>query len=699
MRRVLAGFAHRALTSWVFRATASIILLWLVARKLDLASLRALLVQVHWGWLLAACAVMLAGRALSVTRVIVLVRAKGAAFDPREVGRIVLGSEFFGAFLPTSIGGDTIRVYGLRRHTADTGVAVSAVLLERATGVAALLLFGVAGTLWAWPLLRDHRVLWAALIPSALGLAALAAMLNDRWVSALARRAGSHGDRWAGKALEWQHAVRSYRHHPVALAEVCGLSLAIQSLRIASVYLVGRALGAQEPLVYFAAFVPIILLLSMLPISIGGLGVRENGFVHLFGQVGMVPATAFSMSILAHALSVLAHMPGGLWVVWGRRRVLDAKHPHGPLNSAPRVLWLQDKLGYGDRVHGGGRYCLTVWPMFRRDELVPVILRATNGEVARQFSEKGLSFRQLRTGSFSLWTLWRLIRLIRQERVTVLHLHGYGAALYGRLGGWITRRPVIIHQHDTQAVPWYGRLSDRWLGRLTSRAIAVSESVKAFCVTERALPPERVTVIHNAVPAPEFLSDEAGRRWRQEAGIPAAAKLIGSITRFYPEKGTTFLIAAMPLILQQVPEARLVLWGDGPERPQLEAQVRSCGLADRVRFAGFVPDAARYLTLLDCFVLPSCSEGSPFVLFEALAAGRPIVATGVGGIPELVRDGQEALLVPPRDAQALAEALIRVLRDEALAGQLGRAAKRVSERYTVERHVAALRRLYETVIS
>ena len=320
-------FANRALFSWGLRAVTSAALLWYVARKVDLQSVIRLVDGARWSWLAAAFAVMLVSRGLSVRRMVLLMQASRKRFHAKEVGRIVLGSEFFGAFLPSSIGGDGLRIYGLRRHTADTNAAASAVFLERGIGVLALLAFGSAGTLWARPRMSDHALFLAAFAPSCAALAIAFAALNERWVSWLL---GWGGERWTQALRQWQQAVRAYRRYPAVLAEVVAISLLIQLLRIVCVYLSALTLGATLPFAYYLAFVPLILLISMLPVTIGGLGIRENAFVHTFAPFGMAPATAFGVSITAHAVSTLAHAPGGLWAVWARGRTAHAV-PQEPL--------------------------------------------------------------------------------------------------------------------------------------------------------------------------------------------------------------------------------------------------------------------------------------------------------------------------------------------------------------------------------
>ena len=690
--------SQRRVTSWVLRAAASAVLLWLLMRRLDLSHVGGLLRHMQVGWLAAALGVMLVSRVLSCLRLIILVRAKGIPYDAKIVSRIVLAAEFYGAFLPTSIGGDAVRLVGLTRHTAKGIEAGSAVFVERAIGVFGLLVFGVIGTLWAWPRLHDHAILWAALAPSVVGLLVAAAAMKERWASFVLRWSGLLRVPWAGKLLAWQQAVRAYRRQPLVVVQVLAVTLGIHFLRILAVYLAAVALGAALPFAPVLAFVPLILLISLLPISVGGFGVRENAFVHCFGQVGASPAMAFSISIVAHTLSVIAHIPGGLWSVWDTGQRAPAAAPRRPADRRLRVLWLSDKLGYGDRLHGGGRYFLTVVPALRDVHVIPVALRSTNG-LARQFEDHGIQLRELHQARFDPRTFFALVRLIRTEQVDLLQVHGYGASTFGRLAGWLTGRPVILRQSDSDPAPWQARVADFVCSPLTARVIVVSKSVQRFCVAKRFIPLHKVTVLPNPVTPKPVAAPEELQRLRDAWRLSPDAKIVGSVTRFHPVKGVEYLVEAMPDVARAVPAAHLVLWGDGPGREQLEARAQTLGVAHRVHFAGYQPDATRYLPLVDCFVLPSLSEGTPNAVLEALTVGRPVVATAAGGTPEIVRDQEEALLVPPRDHQALARSIIRVLNDAALATRLGQAALAASRRFAIERYTADLCRLYQGLVS
>ena len=310
--------------AWCFRAGISGFLLWLILRKLDLASIVVLLRGIHWGWLAAGFGGLVINRWLAVSRMIILVKAKGIPFEPRVLAQIVLGSQFYGQFLPTSVGGDVLRVYSLSRHTENATESASAVLVERALGVVALLMLGMLGAVWAWPHLRDHRILWLALLPSSLGILAGRIALDERLVAAVTRWLDLRGHRWARTPFAWLKAIRAYGHHRAAMNQVLLASLAMHFFRVMAVYCSARALGSPLPFVYYAAIVPLILLTSQMPISIGGWGVRENLFVHSFAQVGMAPAMAFSMSVVSHLMQVIATVPGGMWSMFSQRREFRA---------------------------------------------------------------------------------------------------------------------------------------------------------------------------------------------------------------------------------------------------------------------------------------------------------------------------------------------------------------------------------------
>jgi glycosyltransferase involved in cell wall biosynthesis len=291
--------------------------------------------------------------------------------------------------------------------------------------------------------------------------------------------------------------------------------------------------------------------------------------------------------------------------------------------------------------------------------------------------------------SFQLLVAWRLARLLRRRRADLLHTHTLAAAnVPARLAGAAARVPVLSHLHiENHFRPATRRLLaslDNLTARAAARLVAVSEETKR-AYERQGYPRGRIDVVYNGVDLPA----NGGYRRNDPARI-------GEIARLCDVKGQRELLQA----LARLPQARLVLAGRDLERggafqDELERESERLGVRERVEF-GFYEDVPALLDTLDVVALPSWTEGLPLVLLEAMARGRPVVATPVGGTPELVTDGQTGLLVPPRDPEALAAALRRVLDDPDLARRLGEAARaRVAERFTAAEQERRMLEIYD----
>jgi glycosyltransferase involved in cell wall biosynthesis len=294
--------------------------------------------------------------------------------------------------------------------------------------------------------------------------------------------------------------------------------------------------------------------------------------------------------------------------------------------------------------------------------------------------------------SFQLGAAWRLAGLLRRRRVDVLHTHTLAAAnVLARLAAAAARVSVVSHlhieNHFRPATRWLLARLDNATARLAARLVAVSEDTKR-AYERQGYPRGRIEVVYNGVDLP------ANGDYRRND--PAR---IGEVARLCDVKGQRELLQA----LARLPEARLVLAGrdleqGGAFQDELERESERLGIRERVEF-GFHEDVPALLETLDVVALPSWTEGLPLVLLEAMARGRPVVATPVGGTPELVTDGETGLLVPPRDPEALAEALRRVLDDPDLARRLGEAARaRVAERFTAAEQERRMLALYDDVV-
>jgi len=264
------------------------------------------------------------------------------------------------------------------------------------------------------------------------------------------------------------------------------------------------------------------------------------------------------------------------------------------------------------------------------------------------------------------------------------------------VGAFLLGVPTVVTQQLYVQLP---SRSEAWTEKLVSlvvgRYLAVSRHVQRL-MQERVLLPRRVEVVPNAVRIASVPIMEADDRLRRQLPGAFERAVVLTLARLDEQKGLLTLVRAAAY----VPDARFVIAGEGPQRPQLEALIRSLGLHDRVHLLGHRPDVAGLLTACDVFVLPSRFEGLPVALLEAMAAGRPVIATDIGGTDEIVRHEDTGLLVPADDAGALAAAITRVLSDPVLARRIGAAGReRVLQEYSADPLIARLRAVYSELAS
>jgi glycosyltransferase involved in cell wall biosynthesis len=292
--------------------------------------------------------------------------------------------------------------------------------------------------------------------------------------------------------------------------------------------------------------------------------------------------------------------------------------------------------------------------------------------------------------------------LIRKFRADLLLCHGYKADLVGRPAARLVGIPVVAVSRgwtgESFKVRWYDRIDRLFLHRM-DRVVCVSER-QAEKVRAAGVPDLKVRVIRNAARPDAFRRPDPVMRRHMESLFPSSgSRIVLMAGRLSPDKGVHVLIDAIPAVLAQAPDARFILCGDGVQRPELERQVGSLRLNDVVVFAGFRNDLDSWMPNADLFVLPSFTEGLPNVLLEAHACGVPVVATAVGGTPELVVDGETGLLVPPGDSAALAAGMTQLLRDDFRRRQMGRSAQnRVREQFTFEVQARGYLELFEELM-
>ena len=288
--------------------------------------------------------------------------------------------------------------------------------------------------------------------------------------------------------------------------------------------------------------------------------------------------------------------------------------------------------------------------------------------------------------------LLALYRLLRRGGFDIVQTHTSKAGFLGRTAARLARVPRILHTpHGHVFHGYFGPAAtrafialERWAARFTERIITLTD---AEATQHLALgigrPGQFVTIPSGVDLARVRRAAAVARPLRAGLGLEADALLIGVASRLAPVKGLTHLVEAMPEILRRCPRAHLLIAGHGEERPALEAQAASLGVADRVRFLGFREDVEAVIAALDVFALPSLNEGMGRVLIAAMALGVPVVATRVGGVPDVVEDGRQGLLVPPADPAALAEAIAAILGDRMRAAAMGAMGRARAERFSL----------------
>jgi glycosyltransferase involved in cell wall biosynthesis len=364
------------------------------------------------------------------------------------------------------------------------------------------------------------------------------------------------------------------------------------------------------------------------------------------------------------------------------------------------VLQVCDHLGWeGSRMHGVKRLFAWMIPRFDPERFHVSLVSLRPKDLSEETLEgQGIDVTYLNRSKFDPTTLPALLRVIDRKRIDILHLHGYGATTFGRLAAAWQRIPTILHEHaNLTDTPWFQKVADRVLEPYTDIAIAVSKSTAEFVIRARQVPQAKVKVVYLGAPLEEFsrpFSEGDVADARRELGVQPGEFAIGTVTRLHESKGNAVLIDAAARVLRMRPACRFVIVGEGPLLPDLQAQADRLGLPDRVIFAGFRRDVARTLAGFDLVVFPSLWEGTPLTAFEALAAGKPIVATDADGLVDILTDQVDAAIVPRRNADALAEKIVWAIDRPDERMRLGTAARATGRRYGIEAFVGKMERLY-----
>ena len=329
---------------------------------------------------------------------------------------------------------------------------------------------------------------------------------------------------------------------------------------------------------------------------------------------------------------------------------------------------------------------------------------ARGGEIADELNEKGIKVKILGIISYyNPLNILKLARLLRKAKPDIVHIHGYFASVIGRIAAKIAGILILInHVHSTY---WDYRkrhiLMEKFLSIFTHKIICCSKAVEDFVRDYERIKPSKTVVIYNSVDEDNFSTFKNGSSAKAQLGVDSGVSLVGTVSSLAPHKGHKYLIQAAPMILDILPSTKFLIVGDGILREKLEEQVKNLNLISNVIFTGTRKNIPDLLSAMDIFVLPSCSrEGLGISIIEAMAAEKPVVATDIGGIPEVVKNGETGLLVLPRNSEALAQAIIELLRNPKKANTMGKKGKiRFQEKFTNKRMLSEVENLYVALLN
>ncbi len=302
---------------------------------------------------------------------------------------------------------------------------------------------------------------------------------------------------------------------------------------------------------------------------------------------------------------------------------------------------------------------------------------------------------------------FHMLQHIRRMRPVIVHTHTSKAGFLGRTAAWLAGVPIIVqtphghvfYGHFGPAASKFFLLLERLAAGITDRLVALTEQERSDYVKYKVAPDKKLAIIHSGVDLQRFQAKtgkDAGSKERSD--FSSDRVVIGFVGWLLPIKGVQVLLKALEIVCDNCPQAHLVLVGKGELEAKMKTEVGRLGLSENVEFMGWRKDIDKILPLFDIFVLPSLNEGMGRVLVEAMAAARPIVASDTGGIPDLVQHGENGLLVPPGDHNALARALLQLIRQPDEARRMGRRGRHLSTAFSVEKMVKRIEGLYAELL-
>lgn len=367
-----------------------------------------------------------------------------------------------------------------------------------------------------------------------------------------------------------------------------------------------------------------------------------------------------------------------------------------------RLLFLSDHLGHANgAIHGATTYFLSVLPRLDRSAIdLSVCFLRERHPTAVQLEDAGIEPIFLNRGKWDPGAFGDLLKIVRQRDIQLIHAAGLKGCIIGRAVARMTGRQAIIHLHDMEPGGLHTRLIHRRMAKWAEVTLCVSDAVAEMARREFAVAEDRVVTLHNGIAIEQYANPpaDARRRIRSEFQIAQDAPVIGMISRFAPVKQHELLIRAMPSLLARCSQAVLLTVGDGPTLEGCRAVARELGIEDSIRFTGLRKDVPEILAAVDVVAVPSQSEGLSYTALESTAAGRPVVAFNVGGMPEAIVEGQTGFLLEPDDIESFVDRLLCIVTDPHQAAMMGEHCRDHAQSFSIDRHVQRLMDIYKQLI-
>ncbi|MBI5562253.1 MAG: glycosyltransferase family 4 protein [Deltaproteobacteria bacterium] len=357
------------------------------------------------------------------------------------------------------------------------------------------------------------------------------------------------------------------------------------------------------------------------------------------------------------------------------------------------VLHTESSLGWGGQENRTLHECLGLKRLGAR----PIILCKPGSKLRKRATDAGIEvvLHEMRSNR-DVSAVRFIMRLVKAEAVDCVCTHSGDDSLLGAIAGRLSsRRPVVVRTRHL-ALPITSRIT---YSRLPHRVVTVSEFVRKYLVEDKGIDAGRVVCVPTGVDLKRFDPDSTQNTLRDELGVGRDTLVVGVVAILRRKKGHHVLLDAMPRIIEAVPDCVFVFAGDGAQKENIEARIRELGVGERVRLLGLRPDVPTVLKGIDLFVLPTLQEALGTSILEASAMKKAVVASAVGGVPEVVREGATGLLVPPEDPAALADAITKLLLDRDALRRMGEAGRAMVEaEYSTDKMAERLFALYSGLV-